>query len=58
MVDSMKVFGIEIFVMARDLNDTPMGIHILVNSKMVKLMEKACIHGRTVKFMMENGTKD
>ena len=58
MVDNMKVFGIEIFVMVKDLKDIPMEIHILVNSKMVKLMEKACIHGRMVKSMMENGTKD
>ena len=58
MVDNMKVFGIEIFAMAKDLNDTLMEIHILANLKMVKLTEKACIHGRMVKSMMENGTKD
>jgi len=53
-----KVFGTEIYVMVKDLSDIPMEIHILANLKMVKLTEKVYIHGKTVKFMMENGTKD
>jgi len=58
MVVNMKVFGIEIFVTVKDLKDTPMEIHILDNSEMVKPTEKVYIHGKMGKSMMENGTKD
>jgi len=44
--------------MEKDLNDTQMEIHILVNLNMVKLMVKEYILGKMVKYMMVNGIKE
>ena len=53
----MKVIGSRMLGMDEHLKDTPMGTLTMEDFKMGKLMAKVCIHGITVRFMMESGTK-
>lgn len=43
--------------MEEDLKGTQMVIHITVNLKWVRQMEKVFINGKTEKYMMESGAK-
>jgi hypothetical protein len=56
-VGNMKAVGNGTCVMEKALNVIQMATLTSVTSKWEKLMEKACIHGSTEKFTMENGVK-